>query len=55
MHRYRSLAVLTAYFIITPMQPVTIYEFSQFLRERSYAMMFFLIRDVSRYRVQIGM
>jgi hypothetical protein len=37
------------------MQSVTINEFSQFLYERFYAMMFFLICDVSRHQVHIGM
>ena len=30
-------------------------EFSQFLCERALAMVFFLIRDVSHYYVDIGM
>jgi hypothetical protein len=46
-------AVLTASFIV-PTQPVTIDELSQFLCERAYAMMFFLVRDVSRHRVEVG-
>ena len=47
-------SVLTASFIV-PTQPVTIDELSQFLRERALAMMFFLVRDVSRHQVHIGM
>jgi hypothetical protein len=42
-----SLAVLTA-FIVIPTQSVTIDKFSQFHRERAYAMVLLLIGDVPR-------
>lgn len=54
MHHCSSLAVSTA-FVVAPTQPVTISKFSQFVSKRALAMMFFLIGDVSRYQVQIGM
>jgi len=37
------------------MQPVTIDELSQFIRKSARAIMFFLIGDVSRHYVRIGM
>jgi hypothetical protein len=52
MRRCNRKAVSAASFIV-PTQPVPINELSQFLRERSHAMMFFLIRDVSRYQVDV--
>ena len=53
-HCRESLAVLTASFVM-PMQPVTLDKLSQFLCERFHAMMFFLVRNVSRHKVDVGM
>ena len=52
--RYTSLAVLTASLIV-PMQFVTIDEFLEFFCERSHAVVFFLIDDLTRYQIHIGM
>ena len=52
--RYTPSAVLTASLIV-PMQLVTIDEFLEFLCERSHAVVFFLVGDVTRYQIHIGM
>jgi hypothetical protein len=45
-HACRQHEAVSTAFFISPFQPVAVDEFSEFLPECAYAMMFFLVRDV---------